>query len=170
MAPEIFEKKYRHAASTPVAAATPFAATPTRLAASTPLPPPVGASTPQASHPPPASTPGAQARIEREQQNNDNHRDIWAFGCVLYELATHRRPWCVAKNSRAPLELIFVMNNFCILASFFVFGPPNSQIADACGAGTKSCRRARHRLARKTRDRLCKPTSICSFCADFGET
>ena len=77
MAPEIFEKKYRHAASLSVAS-TPFCMTPSRLAASTPTNP---------------STPNAQVRIELEQQKTNMHRDIWAFGCVLYELATHRRPW-----------------------------------------------------------------------------
>jgi serine/threonine protein kinase len=81
MAPEIFEKRYKQkppgvpAASTPVAT-TPYCATPTRMP-----------STPQA-----PSTPSAHSLKEQEAQKN-THRDIWAFGCVLYELATHRRPW-----------------------------------------------------------------------------
>jgi serine/threonine protein kinase len=83
MAPEIFEKrcKHKHAVNTPMAstpvAGTPLCATPTRMSAS-------------ASQP--AATPGAQLLMEQEAQKN-KHRDIWAFGCVLYELATHRRPW-----------------------------------------------------------------------------
>ena len=83
MAPEIFEMRHYkqlkppgiHAASTPVAT-TPYCATPTRMA-----------STPQA-----PSTPSAHSLKEQEAQKN-TQRDIWAFGCVLYELATHRQPW-----------------------------------------------------------------------------
>jgi serine/threonine protein kinase len=83
MAPEIFEKRCRqnkHSNSvTPSAlvATTPFCATPTRTAATTPHA---------------ASTPMAPSLKEQDALKN-KHRDIWAFGCVLYELATHRRPW-----------------------------------------------------------------------------
>ncbi len=77
MAPEIFEKRWNtKPGGTPVAT-TPYCATPTRMAASTAQAP---------------STPSAHSLKEQEAQKN-KHRDIWAFGCVLYELATHRRPW-----------------------------------------------------------------------------
>ncbi len=84
MAPEIFEKrcKQRRAFQTPMAstpaAATPLCSTPTRMSAGASLL---------------ASTPSIALLKEQEVQRSNMHRDIWAFGCVLYELATHRRPW-----------------------------------------------------------------------------
>jgi serine/threonine protein kinase len=83
MAPEIFEKrcKQKHAFLTPTAntpvATTPICATPTRMTAGTFQP---------------ASTPSTTLLKEQAIKSN-MHRDMWAFGCVLYELATHRRPW-----------------------------------------------------------------------------
>ena len=38
------------------------------------------------------------------------------------------------------------------------------------GRGTKSCKHARPRLARKKRGQPCKPTSISSFFEDFGKS
>ncbi len=92
MAPEIFEQeclrefqyqkqklkkeKQSNSLSSTPAASTPVCATPTRMTAITPLAP---------------STPLAASL--KEQALKNKRRDIWAFGCVLYELATHRRPW-----------------------------------------------------------------------------
>jgi serine/threonine protein kinase len=80
MAPEIFEKrcKQKLKLQIPLASSTPAATTPTRMTASTSQP---------------AFTPSTAILKEQEEQKNNLHRDIWAFGCVLYELATHRRPW-----------------------------------------------------------------------------
>jgi serine/threonine protein kinase len=93
MAPEIFEQeclrefqyqkqklkkeKQSNTLSSTPAASTPACATPTRMTAITPL----AASTPMA------------ASLKEQALKNNNRRDIWAFGCVLYELATHRLPW-----------------------------------------------------------------------------
>jgi serine/threonine protein kinase len=93
MAPEIFEQeclreiqyhkqklkkeKQSNTVSSTPAASTPVCATPTRMTAITPL----AASTPMA------------ASLKEQNALKNKRRDIWAFGCVLYELATHRRPW-----------------------------------------------------------------------------
>jgi serine/threonine protein kinase len=73
MAPEIFEKRYK---SSIFQARTP--------------------KTPVTSHARTPKTPKVDSDGQTGQQQDDisnKHRDIWAFGCVLYELATHRQPW-----------------------------------------------------------------------------
>ena len=81
MAPEIFEKRYKSSifqARTPKTPVTSHARTPVASHARTP------------------KTPKVDSDGQTGQQQDDisnKHRDIWAFGCVLYELATHRRPW-----------------------------------------------------------------------------
>jgi serine/threonine protein kinase len=76
MAPEIFQHTKQALVAPSPLVATPAAQRVTAIADS----------------PLPAATPSGLSQKESEERAN-KQRDIWAFGCVLYEIATHRRPW-----------------------------------------------------------------------------
>ena len=69
-----------------------------------PMTPAVTSAKSLGSNPHTRNTPTLQTVQESEQRDKYRRRDIWSFGCVLYELATHRQPWYHVLEPTTPSE------------------------------------------------------------------